>query len=134
MACILWIQEFDTGVAELDRQHRRLIEIINDLFVAMRDGGGRPQIELTLDDLIRFGKAHFDFEEALMYRFHYPDTELHVALHREIAIRLASHLQAFRRGEPCLLELAEYLVDWLTRHALGPDRELGMFLNLHGIL
>ena len=36
----VWDQSYDTGIEEIDRDHRGLVKLINDLYEAMQDGSG----------------------------------------------------------------------------------------------
>lgn len=40
MPLIQWNESLSVGVVEIDRQHRKLVELINDLNNAMRQGKG----------------------------------------------------------------------------------------------
>ena len=40
MALIQWNDSLKVGVAEIDKQHQKLVDMINDLHDAMRQGQG----------------------------------------------------------------------------------------------
>jgi hemerythrin len=48
MSIIQWDESFSVNVAEIDKQHQRLLEMINELYDAMRQGRGKVIIGKTI--------------------------------------------------------------------------------------
>ncbi len=134
VAFIEWTTKYRINVDVIDEQHRRLVQMVNDLYDAMverRSAEGVRDVIVRMDE---YAREHFSVEEAHMTELDYPDRREHVAQHarftrktRELQDRLAS-------GKLILsLEVISYLRDWLTHHILHTDKQLGRFLNEHGI-
>ena len=51
MAFFEWDDSFSVGVAELNRQHQRLIDLINELYEAMQQGQGRNTLTSAVNEL-----------------------------------------------------------------------------------
>lgn len=117
---IAWSDEFATGVAELDRDHRQLLDVLNQLAVAVAGGDGRA-IEACLATLERQVLEHFAREEAWFEQVRYARAAQHrlehEAFHREIALQLAELHQRSRS----LRSVALFVHDWLLRHLRGYD-------------
>lgn len=50
----------------MDKQHRRLVEIANNVVEAMRSGIGRAAVEENMQALVEYMQTHFSDEEAFM--------------------------------------------------------------------
>ncbi len=54
---IVWSKSYSVGVDVMDQEHKRLIDIINNLYSAMRSGRGKDAIGSILDELIEYTKT-----------------------------------------------------------------------------
>ncbi len=72
MALIIWDKALSVGVNEMDDQHKKLIEIINNLFEAMKIGMGRETLNYVFSGLIDYAKKHFFDEKELMKKYSFP--------------------------------------------------------------
>jgi uncharacterized protein (UPF0210 family) len=57
MSLIIWKEEFSVGVAEVDFEHRELIELINGLHDSARPGTGRNAVIESLGEI--FAQTNF---------------------------------------------------------------------------
>jgi len=71
MSLIEWKDEFNLGIAEVDREHRDLIEQINGVHDAATRGANRRTLLRALGDIYTRIAAHFALEESLMRRIRY---------------------------------------------------------------
>mgnify|MGYP002713064517 CR=1 FL=1 len=129
-----WDESFSVGVEEVDRQHRRLVDLINELHREMSKRRGVGILSRILEGLIEYTETHFAFEEKLMREHGYPDYQAHKAGHE----KLHGQVQAFQRrlesGDTHMLsELLTFLSEWLSGHIKGADRAFGPFLNEKGV-
>jgi hemerythrin-like metal-binding protein len=60
---IVWSDELSVNIEEIDKQHKKLIDVINVLFNAMIEGKTQNIIDTIIDDLIDYAKYHFSTEE-----------------------------------------------------------------------
>ena len=75
MSLIEWKESFSVGNAEIDRQHRKLIAILNRAHDTMMTGKYEDLSTLgteAVGELIAYGKEHFAFEEAYMRQIGFP--------------------------------------------------------------
>ena len=63
MALLQWSDALSVGVVEIDRQHQKLVTMINDLNDAMRAGKGKDALGKTIAELIAYAATHFKTEE-----------------------------------------------------------------------
>lgn len=126
----VWSEEMSVGHPLLDMDHRRLIDIINRLWVA--DGAGNRQvIEFVLDDLIHYTESHFEREEEILARDAYPDLERHCEIHQDIRLRLEEIRWEYFQGIRHELrgEILEFLKNWLNKHILVEDMRYTPYLE-----
>lgn len=134
MGLFVWGTEFSVGVREIDEQHLRLVELINQLHEAMLAGSSEKTLEKVFQEAVYYARFHFQWEEALMAAHAYPDLELQRAEHAVFATRAHDFQSRLDTGDARLpLEAVLFLVEWLAGHIQGVDAKLGRFLNEKGI-
>lgn len=134
---IEWSDELLTGIPEVDRQHRILVDTLIAASAASGDVDAGAQFDRLTRDLLAYAIYHFDTEEQLMRQYHYaaadPETaERHLFQHRHfpeqvLAIRSAPGGATSASGSRDAL--LEFMRGWLSDHILTLDRRLGEFLR-----
>ncbi|MBK7721330.1 MAG: hemerythrin family protein [Austwickia sp.] len=125
MALMTWGDEFELGFGDIDVQHQRLVGLINALDDAREHGVERTTLALIVEELLRYTKLHFAFEEKLIKRYAVPRSEQHRAEHRFLTAQVRNFSRDFaERGVEITEELMAFLRDWLTFHILKTDRSL----------
>ena len=134
MAFITWNDSYSVNVAEIDEQHKQLINLANRMYDAMRAGKGKEALGPVLSELLNYTAYHFSAEESLLERYSYPDLEEHHQLH-ELATEKVRELRAeLDSGNTSLaIEVMMFLSNWLNVHILEVDRKYGAFLNEIGV-
>lgn len=127
-----WSEEYATGVAEIDEQHKELLAQVDRLLGAIRTDPGA--IGRLLDFLGDYAVSHFDMEERLMEHQAYPHAEPHREAHAGFVrafgrIRYDYDLDGLSEGMSELI--SGWLVEWLKGHILEKDRALGRWLVAH---
>lgn len=135
MPLMTWTEEMSVGVQSLDNDHKRLIELLNELHEGIESGQTNQALESVIDGLVRYTRFHFAREEKFFADAGFPDSAAHKAEH-DMLSRRALNLQArFENGQSQELSLQamEFLKSWLTDHIMGSDQKYGPFLNAKGI-
>lgn len=134
MPLLIWGAMFEVGVAEIDQQHCRLVEMANELADAVRDGKGIDVLTHVYDGLLQYTQSHFATEERLMARCRYGDTQEHLREHQELTQAVNDFRRRLSGGQPELAEEAmRFFTAWLSRHIMGTDKALARTLRAHGI-
>lgn len=122
MAHLHWSSDLDTGIEIIDRQHRRLIEYLNELndAIGQRDADG---VKHVLDELVDYTLSHFSFEEELMEKANYPFFKAHKRVHEIFTKRVNEFLARAGRGEDVAPEIASMVKIWLINHIKGDDKD-----------
>jgi hemerythrin-like metal-binding protein len=125
MSIVNWSDEFVTGDAAVDKQHRALFNIINALHETIVAGRTKEIMSEILDTLERYVGKHFAAEQQLMQSAEYPSMQQHIRQHQELATRATEIIQQHRQGELVLgITVSRFLSRWLTEHILVDDKKL----------
>ena len=134
MALITWSNMLSTGVSEQDAQHKKLIDLINQLNDAMQAGKGNEILGKVLSELVNYTVMHFGYEEKLMAQHNYEDTPAHKSEHAKFVQTAGDLKKKFDSGTAVIsVEIMNFLRDWLTNHIMKTDKKLGQALNKAGV-
>lgn len=134
MAYIILDEKYSVGVKETDLQHKKLVELINSLHDAMKEGKGKDVLARVLQELVKYAASHFATEEKYMTQFNYPGYSAHKAEHEKFVAKVVDFQKDFDSGKAVMtLEVMSFLKDWLVKHILGTDKKYGPFFNEHGL-
>lgn len=125
MAFFEWSADLEIDGADIDQDHRQLIDLINQLHQFTVDGQGREIVGEVLEQLLTYTEQHFQREERLMVSLGFPDVQQHQRKHEELTARmreLQQLHQAASMAVPSLL--SSTLRDWLSLHIRRSDREI----------
>lgn len=119
---INWLSRYETGIAEIDAQHIRLFDIVNELIDSFRRGDAAGQVAGVVDSLVTYTLEHFGTEEAWMERQGFPGLEAHRKEHRDVLLRISALKQRIEEGERPTMEVTILLADWLEYHIHDHDQ------------
>jgi hemerythrin-like metal-binding protein len=128
---LTWSFTFSTGISAIDRQHKDLIAIINELHANTRN---RDLARKSVDGLFAYARYHFDYEAGLMKRFGAPSAEDHLKDHDAFIEQISIFAETLET-EPVAVsskKISTFLARWLTNHILVVDRRLGKELFAAG--
>ena len=123
MRCCEWSEDMSIGVPLLDSDHKTLIGFINYLQQCIDSGDEKLVLCKILDGLITYISFHFSREESVLKACGYSGIEMHKKEHAAFA----QHIQDFRvryareSDSSMMLELLEFLKNWLDHHILVED-------------
>lgn len=119
---IKWKKSYETNNPIIDQQHKRLVEIINELYDAIKDRGDINHAYITYNELLKYTKIHFLREESLLTNANYKDLEKHKELHKKLTAQVHKLNDEFasNRKDVCV-ETILFLKTWLTDHIIAED-------------
>ena len=121
----VWDEKCNTGIAEIDRDHQGLVDLINDLYEAMQDGSGGALLLPIFSALKHYTETHFAREERFMVDCDAPDQARHIQEHQQMMAKLADLESRHRQGEAAIsLQTLTFLRDWLKNHICVIDRAM----------
>ncbi|MEW5772444.1 MAG: bacteriohemerythrin [Thermodesulfobacteriota bacterium] len=124
-----WHDEYALGVADIDREHRRLFDAAGKVHELLLRSAGRAAVEEGVDGLIQVAANHFRTEEALLERAGYPGLDRHRSLHRELLREIQDKKERIRDNNLNMsIEFLAFAKAWILDHILTADREFAPFL------
>lgn len=124
MALIRWRDEYCTGIASVDEEHRELIELINELTEELRgDLHTIENVERYLGEIHAKISAHFALEERFMVQNSYSHYDAHKQDHERLLDELRHIMESYRHGSYLRFEqlLVQHLNDWFMVHFTTHD-------------
>ncbi|MBU1568372.1 MAG: bacteriohemerythrin [Proteobacteria bacterium] len=130
MSVIKWRDSYNTGVAQFDQEHHKIIELIDSMYVALRDKLGSEVVEKVCREAITYTEVHFTNEEQAMSSISYPELEEHKVEH----LRMKKEVEKFQtlittNFTEGATGLYHFLRDWLINHILVCDKKYGPYLQ-----
>jgi len=122
-----WSPLFETGLPEVDAQHKRLVELVNQLGQNV-DSASPEHIDAALQALAEYTVYHFQCEEAIMAAAQVAPghADRHRETHRRFIKQVGEWLARRKSEESISLhQLLDFLANWLIFHILGDDQSLG---------
>ena len=124
MPFIQWTPSFSVGNAVLDADHRKLIDILNQIYDAWVQGSSSLELERLFDELMDYTDGHFSREESKLSSRDYADLDRHHAAHerlRELVHAFRGRHLAGQRADTLPEDMAKFLKSWLLDHILEED-------------
>ncbi len=126
MALIEWRDEFNTGVSEVDHEHKEIVALINELHEAMGEDASQDEIGRFLGDVFAKISSHFALEETVMRKHNYDEYEDHKNDHEKLLDDLRDIMDDAEEGvgKNYKAALAESVRDWFVNHFKTKDARL----------
>jgi hemerythrin len=122
MALLEWTEKMSVGIDTIDADHKKLLDLVNELHAVVRKKESPANIGRVLRDLISYTDYHFQAEEQLLRLLRFPDLEHHKLVHDSLRKRVTELEERYRDcPEKAGVKMFDFLSDWLMRHILGED-------------
>jgi hemerythrin len=135
MSFIEWTEEFSVGIKSIDAQHKKLIEMINELNKSVALGESDTFLANLFVRLMNYTKEHFAYEEELFSKYKYQNSVEHIKQHRKL-LHQVYELKNQYESDPSAslgLEIIQFLRSWLINHILKADKDYTAFLVQKGV-
>ena len=134
MAFMKWDEKYSVNIEIIDKQHKRLFELIENFYDALKQKQIKRGMSEILEGLTEYSIYHFQTEEALMEQHRYPNYQQHRAIHAQFIEKVGEFRSRFESGQLLIpIEVANFLKDWLSNHILGTDKQFSPFLREKGV-
>lgn len=124
-----WDKNFETGIVEVDDQHRHLVDVINNFGNVLSNGEGASfgEVKAVLGELADYAHFHFS-EEEMMMECKGIDPR-HAIYQKSEHVSFLQQVEQMQAGlSPDNLESAKpllrFLIYWLAHHILGTDQSM----------
>lgn len=112
---ISWRSEWESGDPTIDAEHRRLIELGNQLLESSFSGAAPKTLKKRVAELIDHVASHFAHEERTLSEVGYPEKDDHAAQHAELVSQALALKNRVEAGECASEVLFDFLVGKVVR-------------------
>ncbi len=126
---ILWKDEYDIGIEEIDRQHRDFIKLINRFIIIFGSGAHLAVQDRILLELLKYLEYHCVSEENLMIIARYPSIHEQQKEHALLLETLPHKVLSIKSGRINGSEIIKYLFNWFLQHTQHEDRKFVEYLR-----
>ncbi len=131
---INWDQSFSVEIKQIDQQHKKLVDLVNQLHKGMKAGNSKLLMGKILDELVNYTAEHFKTEEDIFERIKYARKEEHERIHEDLVGKVIEFQKSFHSGNALIsMDLMNFLKDWLVNHIKGEDRKYIQAMHDAGI-
>lgn len=124
---LTWNASLETGIPDIDAQHKQLIDKMNELIKAIQSNQDQATIQRIVSSLSSIANLHFGYEETCMNRYRCPIAEKNKMLH-SLFTRNFSEIRRellLSGSSPELkTRIEKDLLDWFGTHIKGIDTQL----------
>ena len=127
---VVWDDAFSVGFKPIDDQHKVLVSMTNDLFVACK--GDIVAADLAFLEIIKkaldYAETHFADEEEYLSEANYPHLNEQKEQHEAFVEEIQKTIDEFEAGNIEPVYLARYLKKWLLNHIAVYDKRYSPYL------
>lgn len=129
MKLLKWKDAYSMGEVEIDKQHKGLFKLSNEIYYL---------VEAGVDDNERFRELfmaltdytidHFIYEEMYIQEEGFPGLEEHIVQHLEFSNRLRDICVGINK-ETHIADIGEFVTTWLVDHVIHEDMKYKKFVE-----
>ncbi len=126
-----WNSRLETGIKEIDEQHKGLFQQIDSLEIAIYKGSASEELKNIIEYLNSYIIEHLEAEEKLLRESSYHDFENHFNQHEEFRILCAELLKRYKKGADnyLALDVDKQMRKWWENHILKMDMAAAEFIK-----
>lgn len=125
-----WNDNFKTGIDEIDEQHKKLIELLNNLANILTQEE-TIEIENAFLELAQYAQYHFKSEEAI-WKKHLKNNDLlisHEKSHESFLPKVIEIKNKNDNLQDTIEEIVLFLIRWLAFHIIDEDKRLSLIIH-----
>lgn len=135
MAFIEWGENELVNVADIDNQHKEIINLLNELHEISEQKKPADYVLMVIQEILSKSNIHFRNEESLMQKYNFLNYYSHKIEHDRFIRKLKEFIENDDPLEKSRIsDLIIYLKNWLKNHNEMKDKKMGLFLNENGIV
>jgi hemerythrin len=126
-----WEDRYSVGIPAIDRQHKELLNITNDLYNACQlgDEAAREHFMNVIHRAVEYVKFHFSAEEQIMERIKFPESAEHKKQHESFVKRVLENVGEFESGKKFVPNtFVRFLKDWILTHIAMSDQKYHTYI------
>jgi hemerythrin len=124
-----------THVEEMDKQHMRLVALLNNVYEFLKEGKKEEALELFEKTLLWYVDYHLSEEENFMEEIGYPELDKHKKAHDIFRREIYNLISYIKSGDPkAFRQVLAYAWSWLYTHIAKADKKYGIYAKERGLI
>lgn len=126
---IEWYDSYNSGNAEIDKQHQTLIELGDELVHLNETNATKLQIDECLAKLYSSLESHFNYENNYLKQINYYDTQNHILIHSDLLTKLSTKIDLYQSHKLGSKALFSHIVDdIILGHMIDEDKKFFIYI------
>jgi hemerythrin len=120
------------GNDELDKQHKTLVEKINELNEAAKQGAAETKMEEMINFLADYAIKHFNYEEDYFKGKQFPEAAQHCEMHKtflEEVTKVKQKMADEGVSSALVIQVSNFVADWVVTHIKKADHRYCEFVK-----
>jgi hemerythrin len=129
---VFWEDKYATGIEVSDTQHRKLIDITNELYRACLSGSRTLDavFKESLSRMVEYVRYHFTAEQELLQRIGYPNAHEHKMQHDSLIKQILEASENYEKGKQYVPNtFVRTLRDWVFGHIAVSDKLFSDYIH-----
>ena len=129
MEMIKWEDKYALGIERFDRQHQRLVSILNEVYVMFKSRfEEKDKLVTIVQSLTEYTMEHFSEEEQWMLENGYPGREEHIQEHKKFIGKISEFDEHISNETAYItMGIVLFLKEWLINHIMTADVKYSVF-------
>ncbi|ABR50731.1 hemerythrin-like metal-binding protein [Alkaliphilus metalliredigens QYMF] len=134
-----WKESFNCEVGSVDQQHQKLFQIgmqLHEIVKAKDQLDHYDEMMEVLQELKHYTIDHFQYEEALMEKHHYPGIADHKEAHQAFINKVIEieNQDIDEKQKKIGMDIIIFIANWIESHIMKVDMEYKEFFQEKGSL
>jgi hemerythrin len=126
---VRWYDSYALGLDELDRQHKSLFDMLEELYTIKERYGFGDEFEEKLASYIETLESHLMYEESLMTKWEYHRYPIQKNAHTSIMKTIEQYMHSDKHDTQSHARFLDQIKEWLLSHTLIEDRKYAKFFR-----
>jgi len=124
-----------THIEEMDKQHMRLVALLNNVYKLLKEGKREEALKLFKKELLSYVEHHLSEEERFMEKIGYPELDKHKKTHDTFRREIYNLSPYIESGDPKAFRQAlSYAWGWLYTHIAKTDKKYAIYAKEKGLI
>jgi len=129
---VSWGESYATGIEQIDKQHKELVNLTNELYHACLNGTETVEVafKTALSKLVEYVRFHFTVELELLKRVNYPNYNEHKKQHDTLIMNILEASKDYGGSRKFIAhKFVRTLKDWVFGHIAFSDKAYSAYIH-----
>ncbi|MCI6799974.1 MAG: bacteriohemerythrin [Spirochaetia bacterium] len=129
---VVWDDKYLLGIPEIDSQHKKLIEIANELYdiASVSTDKYKQEMGTVLKKIVDYTVYHFSNEEQFMQKYGYAGSAIHKTAHDSFVREVEYQVNKLSTDDVAAgSKFYEFISNWILTHIAKADKVWAAFVK-----